>query len=267
MKKVLTQEGKTHYFYEKGDYVVDIKTSTTYKVDDIDSENAELIISDGTRIKLTPNIKPTYKTSKKAKIIDLNGAKKNTLKVNIKYFDKEMSKIEAIKCGDWHDLRCVGATKCIIHNNIIEEKGVKILSRNTIKMPIQLQDGKFPNEKTNELEDVKFFQYSKGDFLILDLGVAMQLPEGCEADVVPRGSTFKTYGIIETNSMGVIDNSYRGDGDKWFMPVLAMEDGFIIYNERVCQFKIVDKMKEIDFNEMDKFDAENRGGHGSTGTR
>jgi dUTP pyrophosphatase len=266
MKKVLTQQGKTHYFYENGDYVVDLNTTTTYKIYGIDSENAELIIADGTRIKLAPNIKPTYKTSQKAKIIDLRDGKPR-LSVNVKYFNKDMSKIEVTDKGDWNDLRCVGATKIIVQNTITEKDGEKILNRNTIKMPIQLQDGKFPNEETKELEDVKFIQYSKGDFLLLDLGIAMQLPEGYEANVVPRSSTFKTFTVIETNSMGVIDNLYRGDGDKWFMPVLAMQDGFIIYNERICQYKIVEKMKDVDYNELDKFDAENRGGHGSSGTR
>ena len=104
-----------------------------------------------------------------------------------------------------------------------------------------------------------------GEFLLIPLGVAMKLPEGYEAHVVPRSSTFKNFGVLQTNSMGVIDNSYCGDDDQWFFPALAMRDTEIKKNDRICQFRIVEKMKDINFIEVDKLDEKSRGGFGSTG--
>ncbi len=104
-----------------------------------------------------------------------------------------------------------------------------------------------------------------GDFKIIYLGVSMKLPEGYEAHIVPRSSTFKNWGIIQTNHMGVIDNSYSGDNDIWCMPVLAMRDTIINENDRICQFRIVKRMEDIEFTEADHLEGENRGGFGSTG--
>lgn len=105
----------------------------------------------------------------------------------------------------------------------------------------------------------------KGDFLLIPLGVAMKLPNGYEAHVVPRSSTFKNFGIIQANSMGIIDNSYCGDDDQWYFPAIAMRDTKIKKNDRICQFRIIEKMKSVDFKEVDKLGYENRGGFGSTG--
>ena len=95
----------------------------------------------------------------------------------------------------------------------------------------------------------------------------MQLPKGYEAHVVPRSSTFKTWGILQTNSMGVIDNSYCGDDDMWYMPVYATRDTRILFNDRICQFRIVKKQPKIKFNPVTSLSSTNRGGFGSTGTR
>lgn len=100
---------------------------------------------------------------------------------------------------------------------------------------------------------------------IISLGIAMKLPEGYGAHIVPRSSTFKKWGIIQTNHMGVIDNSYSGDNDIWGMPVYAMRDTEIKMNDRICQFRIVKKQPEIEFVEVDHLDGVNRGGFGSTG--
>ena len=99
----------------------------------------------------------------------------------------------------------------------------------------------------------------------LPLGIAMQLPKGFEAVAVPRSSTFKKYGLIMTNSMGVIDNSYCGDNDQWFFPALAMRDTEIHVNDRICQFRIVENQPKLIFDEVEHLEGADRGGHGSTG--
>ena len=108
---------------------------------------------------------------------------------------------------------------------------------------------------------------SKGDFYLIPLGVCIALPDGYEAHVVPRSSTFKTYGIIQTNSMGVIDTSYCGDNDQWMMPVLATRDTVISRGDRICQFRIVPTMGEIILDSVESLGGENRGGFGSTGRK
>jgi len=111
-------------------------------------------------------------------------------------------------------------------------------------------------------EDVSL---KKGDFKLVSLGVSMELPEGYEAHVVPRSSTFKNWGIIQTNSMGIIDESYKGDGDIWLMPVYALRDTEIKMNDRICQFRIQKKMPEITFVEVEDLNNADRSGFGSTG--
>lgn len=105
----------------------------------------------------------------------------------------------------------------------------------------------------------------KGEFKLIPLGVAMELPRGYEAHVVPRSSTFKNFGIIQTNHQGVIDCSYCGDNDQWFMPVLAVRDTEIHVNDRICQFRIMENQPKIDFEEVISLDGNDRGGFGSTG--
>lgn len=112
-------------------------------------------------------------------------------------------------------------------------------------------------------EDVEL---KAGDFKIISLGVSMKLPEGYEAHIVPRSSTFKTWGILQTNSMGVIDNSYSGTNDIWRFPAYATRDTKIKVNDRLCQFRIVKKQPKVELIEVDKLDDTDRGGFGSTGT-
>ena len=104
-----------------------------------------------------------------------------------------------------------------------------------------------------------------GEFKLLPLGIAMELPEGYEAYIVPRGSTFKNFGVIQTNHKGVVDESYCGDNDQWFVPIYALRDTQIKMNDRICQFRIQEKMPEITFIEVEHLGNEDRGGHGSTG--
>lgn len=104
-----------------------------------------------------------------------------------------------------------------------------------------------------------------GDFCLIPLGVAIALPEGYEAHIVPRSSTFKNFGLLQTNSMGVVDYSYRGDNDQWRMPVLATRDVHIAKNDRICQFRILRNQPELNFVRVEQMDAPDRGGFGSTG--
>lgn len=106
-----------------------------------------------------------------------------------------------------------------------------------------------------------------GEFKLIPLGVAMELPQGYEAHIVPRSSTFKTWGIIQTNSMGVVDCSYCGDNDMWRMPVYATRDVEIHVNDRICQFRIMKNQPKISFEEVEHLDNEDRGGFGSTGSK
>ena len=105
----------------------------------------------------------------------------------------------------------------------------------------------------------------KGEFKLIPLGVAMELPEGYEAHVVPRSSTVKNFGIIQTNHQGVIDCSYCGDNDQWFMPAYAVRDTQIHINDRICQFRIMENQPKLSFEQVQSLDNADRGGHGSTG--
>lgn len=104
-----------------------------------------------------------------------------------------------------------------------------------------------------------------GDFKLIPLGVAMQIPEGFEGHLAPRSSTFKTWGLIQTNSVGVIDCSYCGDDDMWCMPVYATRDTVIHVNDRIAQFRIIENQPKIVFEEVESLGNDSRGGFGSTG--
>ena len=104
-----------------------------------------------------------------------------------------------------------------------------------------------------------------GDFALIPLGVAMELPEGFEAHVVPRSSTFKTWGILQANSMGIVDRSYCGDNDQWRLPVYATRDTVIEVNDRICQFRIMENQPKLEFLECEHLSGPDRGGFGSTG--
>ena len=116
-----------------------------------------------------------------------------------------------------------------------------------------------------DLRAAKEVELKKGEFALIPLGVAMELPAGYEAHVVPRSSTFKNFGVIQTNSMGDIDETYCGDNDQWFFPAYALRDTVIHVNDRICQFRIMEHQPALDFEETDVLGNEDRGGHGSTG--
>lgn len=115
----------------------------------------------------------------------------------------------------------------------------------------------------------------EGEFKLIPLGVAMKIPDGYEAHLVPRSSTFKKYGIIQTNSIGIIDNSYCGNNDQWYLPVICVDPKSYINNrkitiinkgDRIAQFRIIVKnMPEVEIEEVDNLESVDRGGFGSTG--
>lgn len=105
----------------------------------------------------------------------------------------------------------------------------------------------------------------KGEYRLIPLGVCVELPKGYEAHVVPRSSTFKNYGLIQTNHMGVIDESYCGDNDWWFVPMYATRDTEIHFGDRISQFRIMEHQPVLEFEEVDHLTGKDRGGFGSTG--
>lgn len=118
-----------------------------------------------------------------------------------------------------------------------------------------------------DLRSAQTVELKAGEFKLIPLGIAMQLPEGYEAHVVPRSSTYKNFGIIQTNHQAVIDESYCGDNDQWFYPAYALRDTIINANDRICQFRIMEKQPSIEFEEVTILGNEDRGGIGSTGTK
>ena len=140
---------------------------------------------------------------------------------------------------------------------------------------------KYKNEDTKRLEFVGGFEtsnwidlsadervvMSKGEYKLISLGVAMELPEGFEAYVVPRSSTYKNFRVIQTNHFGVIDSSYNGDNDYWMFGAIAMEDTIIERGDRICQFRIDKVQPKVTFYEVELLGNKDRGGFGSTGVK
>jgi len=113
-------------------------------------------------------------------------------------------------------------------------------------------------------EDVKM---KRGDFKLIPLGVAMQLPEGYEAHIIPRSSTYKNFGVIQANHMGMIDESYCGDDDQWFFPAITMRNTVIHAGDRICQFRIMEHQPQLMFEAVNTLSNRDRGGFGSTGVQ
>lgn len=112
-------------------------------------------------------------------------------------------------------------------------------------------------------EDVEL---KAGEFKLINLGVGMILPDGYEAHIVPRSSTFLKFGVIQANHCGIIDNSYSGDNDQWKFPAIALRNTKIHKNDRICQFRLMKKMEDVTLEEVEHLNERDRGGFGSTGT-
>lgn len=107
----------------------------------------------------------------------------------------------------------------------------------------------------------------KDEFKLIPLGIAIELPKGYEAHIVPRSSTFKNFGIIQTNHNAIIDESYCGDNDQWYYPIYALRDTHISMGDRICQFRIMEKQPMFEFKEADKLNNKDRNGFGSSGIK
>ena len=129
-----------------------------------------------------------------------------------------------------------------------------------VDMPKKTPVGDWVDLRAAETVDLK-----EGESKLISLGISMKLPKGFEAHIVPRSSTFRNWGIIQTNHMGVIDNSYCGDNDIWMFPAYATRDSMIYKNDRICQFRIMRKQPRLRFITVNHLDWPDRGGFGSTG--
>ena len=150
------------------------------------------------------------------------------------------------------------------------------LSRITMSKTIQIQ---YMNDKIKRLEYIdgksdwidlrssEHVEMKAGEFRLINLGVAMKLPDGYEAHIVPRSSTFKNFGIIQTNHCGIVDETYCGPNDWFYMPAYALRDTVIEENDRICQFRIEQHQPTIVFEEVELLQGKDRGGIGSTGTK
>ncbi|CBH21709.1 SPbeta phage deoxyuridine 5'-triphosphate nucleotidohydrolase [Acetoanaerobium sticklandii] len=143
-----------------------------------------------------------------------------------------------------------------------------------LEIKVKLKEGvqqefEFIEGKSNwiDLRTAERIKMKQGDFKLIPLGFALELPEGFEAHILPRSSTFKNYGIIQTNSMGIIDNTYSGNEDYWFFPAYALRDTVIEKGDRICQFRIVRQMEVVKVLFVNELQNQNRGGHGSTGVK
>lgn len=128
------------------------------------------------------------------------------------------------------------------------------------KLPEAIENGDWIDLRSAETVTME-----AGEYRVISLGISMKLPDGYEAHVVPRSSTFKKWGILLVNSTGIIDNSYCGADDIWGFPALAFRKTKIHEGDRICQFRIVKKQPDIKFVKDSLEDNKNRGGFGSTG--
>lgn len=161
--------------------------------------------------------------------------RKKELEIKVRYIDNDLDKMVKVAKGDLIDLRA---------------SSVKV---NGEEQPLKA-DGRI--------------KYKAGDVVFIGLGFAMQMPKGYKANVYPRSSTFKNYGLILTNSVGQIDNAYQGNEDEWKVMMYALKDGEINYNDRIVQMEVVKAMpSHISIFQVNKLEGNDRGGYGSTGTK
>ncbi len=144
------------------------------------------------------------------------------------------------------------------------QKELKLLIRYHADIP---RIGKIDIGDWIDLYAAEDVHLEKGEWKAISLGISMKLPAGCEAHVVPRSSTFRRWGVIQVNSVGIIDESYCGDGDIWYFQALAFRDTDIKRGDRICQFRVYEKMPPAVFEERETLTDPDRGGLGSTGSR
>lgn len=177
------------------------------------------------------------------------------MKIKIKLFEGAQMP-EIISKGDWIDLRA---------NENVE-----------LKMP----QAHVQRKKVKDGQVIDRYRNVSVDNILIPLGIAMELPKGYEAHVLPRSGTYNKFGIILANSQGIIDNTYCGDNDEWKFNAIALKDVHIEQGDRICQFRVELSQKatvwqkikwlftnKIEFVQVDSLENNNRGGFNSTGTR
>lgn len=172
--------------------------------------------------------------------------------IPVKYIDYEMPHLVRIggeKKSAWFDVR---ASRVKINGEEVP----------WLNGHVENVDG---DENVVDSKEALAVTYEAGDYLQVYLGFAMQLPEGYEAFIAPRGSTYKNYGLIQANSWGVVDEAFCGDDDEWFIPYVALRSGYIEKHDRIGQFRIIKSMGVVDFEPVPVLGNPNRGSHGSTG--
>ena len=161
------------------------------------------------------------------------------MQVDVVYHDKRLTPLEWTEKGDAVDLRASS---------------------------VKYVDPWTGSTRTKDLYTEGHFKYHPGQEFLIKLGFSAKLPTGYSALVVPRSSTYKNFQLIQTNNVGVIDNSYKGDNDEWCFPVKALGYGTISHNDRLCQF-LLQKIRPMKFNVVQSLGNESRGGFGSTGVK
>ena len=216
------------------------------------------------------------------------------------FIDKEMIK-EENKIEEKHECNCDGdcGDNCKCHND--EIVGYSMLCDNLINPMVISAEEPTLQAEIKYLEGAReLTKISKGDLIdlyayedvfvpymgqtLISLGFSLKLPKGYMAKLYPRSSTFKTWGLIQTNHVGIIDNSYCGNNDIYMYPVqctMAKQTEKVMINghkvtisgtwikkgDRICQMEICKVPPTIEFNKVDDLQTEDRGGFGSTGTK
>ena len=168
-------------------------------------------------------------------------------KYKVTYFDNEKRKIEWFNLNDLRE-----------YKQPLEIK-IKYFDKSLAKIE---QNGNWIDLRSSERIELKQFERT-----LIPLGIAMQLPKNYEALLAPRSSTYKNFGIIQTNTPGIIDNEYCGNNDQWMMSVVALRDTIIEVGDRICQFRIQEVMPKVKITEVDVLGNPNRSGFGSTGIK
>lgn len=190
--------------------IPNLSVTVSFQRDENELVTRKMKFMDIDKLRTQKEVKPKFTVQ--------GSTKPKKLTILVRYFDKDLPKIEKIEKGDWVDLRAA--------------------------------------------EDVELKQ---GENKLIPLGVAMSLPFGYEGHLLPRSSTIKNFGIVMANSQGIVDESYRGNDDEWKFNALAVRDTKILKGDRIAQFRIVEKMPQVNIVEVDELKAPNRGGFGSTG--
>lgn len=142
-------------------------------------------------------------------------------------------------------------------------KEIRIKYLNDFAKPV----GQIDEDSWCDLRAAEAVEFSAGEFKLIHLGVCIELPDGYEALLAPRSSTFKNYGLIQTNGVGVVDNDYNGDNDWWKMPCYATRDVVVNAGDRIAQFRIQKTQGHLEFKEVKELNNEDRHGFGHTGVK